>query len=70
MRISTIIILAIGGFFIVWSVFGGLWDLLFHPPSWDIDFTYAVMGLGLGLCIAAVGLLKWFLLDWLLGFPF
>jgi hypothetical protein len=70
MRITTIVILVIGSFVTAWSTFWGAGDLIFRPPSWGIDLTYADIGIGVGLCFVAVALLKWLLLDRLLGFPF
>ncbi len=50
-------------------------ELLLLPPtllspSWDIEFPWFVIIVGFGLAIVAVGLIKWLLLDWLLGLKF
>ena len=44
--------------------------VVYSPPSWDISIPWAVLIGEVGLCITAVGLLKWLLLDWLLGIRF
>jgi hypothetical protein len=70
MRLSTLIILFLGAVPLLWSIPIAIYDQIAHPPSWDIEFTYAVMGIAIGLFFVGVGLLKWYLLDFLLDFPF
>jgi len=70
MRTSTLVILFIGALPLVWGIAGILWSQLMHPPSWDIEFTYAAVNTCIGLFFVGVGLLKWYLLDILLRFPF
>jgi Na+/H+ antiporter NhaD/arsenite permease-like protein len=70
MRESTVIIIAIGLIPIAVEVILLLWGWLSSAPSYDGGVPWAVMIMGIGLCIVVVGLLKWLLLDWLLGVNF
>jgi hypothetical protein len=70
MRESTIAIIAIGLIPIAFEVIVMTWEWLTSAPSRDIGFPWAVMIIGAGLCVVGVGLLKWPLLDWLLGVRF
>ncbi len=70
MRESTIAIIAIGLIPIVLEIMLLLWGWFASTPSYDVGFPWAIMVVGAGLCIVAVGILKWVLLDWLLGVRF
>ena len=70
MRVSTIIILAIGIFLIAWAVIGLAYSFIAQPPSWDIGIPWGFMILEAGMCFTGAGLLKWILLDRWLGLPF
>ena len=70
MRISTMILLGIGFIPIAWGGFSWAWLLLNRPVSYDIAIPWAILILEIGLCIVAACLLKWLLLDWLLGARF
>jgi hypothetical protein len=64
MRISTLIILALGCVTVAWGAFWWVWDLITRPASWDIEIPLTVVCVGIGLCIVGVSVLKWLLFDW------
>jgi hypothetical protein len=68
MGISTRIIIVFGCFPIVFELL--LLPFALLDPGSDVGWPWFVMIVGFGLVIVAVGLLKWLLLDWLLGVRF
>jgi hypothetical protein len=66
MRLSTKIIIIIG----LVPIFFELALLLLPDPSRDVGIPWAIMVIEAGLAIVGVGLMKWLILDWLLGFEF
>jgi hypothetical protein len=70
MRESTIAIIVIGLIPIGLEILVLIWGLFVPDTSRDVGLPWAVLIIGAGLCIVAIGLIKWLLLDRFLGFPF
>lgn len=70
MRVSTIVILVVGIIPLAWGAFSWIWLPIMRPPSWDIGIPWAVLEFEIGIGIVGLGLLKYVLLDWLLGVKF